>query len=181
MIRALCRCPYAFLAVAAAGLLGAAAGEDKAPEKREVALIRMTFDQFRARVATNAKAKFILVDAWATNCGPCKQNFPHLVAMHRKFAQAGLAVASVSFDDPEEPKDVAAAEEFLKEQKAVFTNVLLTEDGYEKFGVNAIPAVFLYGPDGKEIRRFTMDDPDNQFTYDQVEETVTKLLAGKGK
>ena len=39
--------------------------------------------------------------------------------------------------------------------------------------------MFLYGPDGKELRRFTMMDPDNQFTYDDVDEVVKAILDGK--
>ena len=72
--------------------------------------------------------------------------------------------------------------QFLQEQGATFTNVLLTEPdlgSFEKFDVNGIPAVFLYDPSGKEIRRFTMDDPNNQFTYDEVEEVVATLLKGE--
>ena len=45
--------------------------------------------------------------------------------------------------------------------------------------MSAIPAVFLFGPDGKEVKRFTMDDPNNQFTYEQVEKDVAALLDGK--
>ena len=69
-----------------------------------------------------------------------------------------------------------------REKKAVFTNVLLDEssgEGFEKLNINTIPAVFLYGPDGKEVKRFTMDDPDNQFTYADVEKVLGDLLGGK--
>jgi hypothetical protein len=102
--------------------------------------------------------------------------------MHEKFAPKGLAVISMSFDDPTAPKKFTAAETFLKEKNATFTNYLLDEGelgGFEKFEINAIPAVFLYGPDGKEMARFTLDDPNNQFTYDEVEAAVTALLDGK--
>ena len=61
----------------------------------------------------------------------------------------------------------------------MFTNYLLDEEagvGYEKLNINAIPAVFLFGPDGKELKRFTLDDPDKQFTYEQVEQAVQELL-----
>jgi len=108
--------------------------------------------------------------------------FPHVIEMHRKYADKGLAVASLSFDDPEKTRDVETAKAFLREKKATMTNYLLDEGegaGFEKFGVNSIPAVFLYGPDGKEVKRFTWDDPNNQFTYDQVEKTVAELLDGK--
>ena len=135
-----------------------------------------------ARIAANKKAKLTLVDAWATWCGPCKENFPHVVEMHQKYAGKGLAVVSLSMDDRDKPKQVDEALEFLKEKKAVFTNFLLDEDfgvGFEKLDVGAIPAVFLFGPDGKEVKRFTMDDTENQFTYEEVEKVVAALLDGK--
>ena len=123
-----------------------------------------------------------MVDAWSTTCGPCKENFPHVIEMHKKFAPKGLAVISLSLDDPTDKAAVAEAEKFLKEKKAVFTNVLLDEsfgDGFDKLNINAIPAVFIFGPDGKEVKRFTMDDPNNQFTYDEVEKAVATLLDAK--
>ena len=130
----------------------------------------------------NKKVKYTIVDAWSTTCGPCKENFPHVIEMHRKYASKGLAVISLSLDDPTDKAAVAEAEKFLKEKKAVCTNVLLDEsfgEGFEKLNIGAIPAVFLYGPDGKEVKRFTMDDPNNQFTYDEVEKAVVALLDAK--
>lgn len=159
-----------------------------APPKVEVAAVEgasklepIKFDEFLKRVA-NKNAKFTLVDVWASWCIPCKENFPHLVEMNTKFADKGLSVASLSFDDPAEPKQVKDAIEFLAAKKAVFPNYLLDEEqgvGYEKLNIGAIPAVFIYGPDGKEVKRYTMDDPNNQFTYEQVEKDVVTLLDGK--
>lgn len=146
-----------------------------------VELVPVTYDEMIARIAANKKAKLTLVDAWATWCGPCKENFPHVVEMHQKYSGKGLAVISLSLDDREKPKQVDEAREFLKEKKAVFTNFLLDEDfgdGFDKLNVNAIPAVFLFGPDGKEVKRFTLDDTENQFTYEEVEKAVAALLDG---
>jgi thiol-disulfide isomerase/thioredoxin len=147
-----------------------------------IMLESLKWTQLQERLASNKKAKFTLVDAWATTCAPCKENFPHLVEMHRKYANKGLAVISLSLDDPSDAKAITAAERFLIEKKAVFTNVLLDEnygDGFEKLDINAIPAVFIFGPDGKEVKRFTMDDPNHQFTYEQVEKEVVALLEGR--
>lgn len=145
------------------------------------ALEPLTWSEFQARLAAPpAGTKFTVVDAWATTCAPCKENFPHLVEMHRKYAARGLGVISLSLDDFEDAKALAAAEKFLREKRADFTNVVLKEEfgaGYDKLDVSAIPAVFLFGPDGKEVKRFTMDDPNDQFTYEQVEKEVAARLA----
>jgi thiol-disulfide isomerase/thioredoxin len=146
-----------------------------------VALRKLTYAQFKEAVA-NPKVKYTLVDVWATTCGPCKENFPHLVSMSRAYRDKGLACLSLTLDDREDTKAVADAEAFLKSQGATFTNVLLDEEfgaGYEQLNINAIPAVFVFGPDGKEVKRYTMDDPDAQFTYDEVERDIAALLEGK--
>jgi len=146
-----------------------------------VKLERLTWRQFQQRLA-NKGVKYTMVDAWSTTCGPCKENFPHVMAMHRKYGPKGLSVISLSLDDASDSAAVTEAERFLKEKKAVITNVLLDEsfgEGFEKLNINAIPAVFLFGPDGKEMKRFTMDDPNKQFTYDEVEKAVAALLTAK--
>lgn len=161
--------------------LKAFAGEATPAAAGAVALVPMSFEKYREAV-TKPDAKLTVVDAWATWCGPCKENFPHLVEMYKKYGKDGLNVVSLSMDDATDPASVKEAKEFLESQGATFTNVLLDAEageGFEKLAVNAIPAVFLYSPEGKEIRRFTMDDVDNQFTYEQVDQVVGLLLAGK--
>ena len=165
-----------------ASLPGGSHADDRAPTGT-IKLEPLKWSQFKERLAAKSGAKFTLVDVWATTCGPCKENFPHLVEMHQKYAGKGLAVISLTLDDPTDAKAVAEAEKFLREKKAVFTNVLLNEnygDGYDKLNINTIPAVFIFKPDGTELKRFTMDDPNHQFTYEQVEKEVVALLAETG-
>lgn len=150
-----------------------------------VAIMTTSIKDFQDRISHNKPGiKYTVLDGWATYCPPCKENFPHLVEMHEKFADQGLRVISVSFDDAESPDDIKKALAFLNEKKAAFENYVFSDgmaETYEFFDVNAIPAVFVYGADGKEVKRFTLDDPDNQFTYDEVEEYLKGLLAGKAK
>ena len=146
-----------------------------------VKLERLKWAGLQQRLA-NPHVKYTIVDAWSTTCGPCKENFPHVVEMNRKYAPKGLAVISLSLDDPTDEAAVTEAERFLKSNHAAFSNVLLDEElgeGFDKLNINAIPAVFIFGPDGKEVKRFTMDDPKNQFTYKDVEKYVAQLLASK--
>ena len=175
---------FSVVLMAGGGLLnpGSAARSDDGEAAGEVRLERLNWKQFQTRLSAGPKIKYTLVDAWSTTCGPCKENFPHVLEMHRKFAKKGLKVVSLSLDDPEDSAAVAEAEKFLKEKKSVITNVLLDEGsggGFEKLNINAIPAVFVYGPDGKEVKRFTMDDTRNQFTYDEVEKAISALLDAK--
>jgi thiol-disulfide isomerase/thioredoxin len=178
---------FTFLAatILTAGLaivcVGKTSSSDDISSADAVKLDRLTWKQLQERLVNN-KVKFTIVDAWSTTCGPCKENFAHVVEMHRKYASKGLAVISLSLDDPSDKAAVGEAEKFLKAEKAAFTNILLDEnfgDGFEKLHINAIPAVFVFGPDGKEVKRFTMDDPNNQFTYDEVDKAVVALLDGK--
>ena len=163
-------------------LFGPAVWMLRAEESASVKLESLNWPKFLERIAANKDAKLTIVDAWATTCGPCKKNFPHLVEMNHKYGKKGLAVVSLSLDDNSDKAALADAEKFLQEKKAVFTNILLDEDfgvGFEKLEIGAIPAVFLFGPGGKEIARFTMDDPNNQFTYEDVEKAIVALLDGK--
>ena len=180
----LLRIPYAVLRIAAWQFwsMGRPALSDETAPANDVKLERLNWKQFQERLAANKKIKYTIVDAWSTTCGPCKENFPHVVEMHRKYAKQGPGGHLALARRPERQGGGRRGREVLKDKKAAFTNVLLDEnfgEGFEKLKINAIPAVFVYGPDGKEVKRFTMDDPNNQFTYDEVEKAIVALLDSK--
>lgn len=148
----------------------------------------VSFEELKKEIAAG-DAKLTLVDCWATWCGPCKENFPHVLEMHEKFGDKGLKVASLSFDkgtgDADfDAKQVAAAHSFLGEiQAGGITNYVLDVenigDAFEAFDITTIPAVFVYDAEGNEVKRYTWDDPNNQFTYEQVEEEVSEMLGNE--
>jgi thiol-disulfide isomerase/thioredoxin len=171
---------FASIVLALIGLAAFASAGEK--DAAEVKLTPVKWKGYLDEVASHKKAKLVIVDAWATWCGPCMKNFPHLVEMHEKYADKGLVAVSLSLDEADAPKKVASATAFLKEKKAAFTNLILDErmdDAFEKLNIGAIPAVFLYTPDGKELKRFTLDDVDKLFTYEEVEAYVKDYLDGK--
>lgn len=90
--------------------------------------------------------KVLLVDFWATWCGPCREALPHMQRIAQHFAGQPLIVLSVSLD-----KDEAKWREFVAKnhmdweqyRDGDFTGALA-----QGFGVHAIPATFTIDPDG---------------------------------
>lgn len=120
--------------------------------------------------------KVVVLDVWASWCAPCRKEFPHLVELHQRYAKEGVVCMSVSLDEPKQHNDALT---FLKAKQAAFPNYLLDEGekGWDHLDLKGIPAVFVYDRQGKLARRFTGDDPDNQYTYADVEKFVQKLIA----
>jgi thiol-disulfide isomerase/thioredoxin len=123
--------------------------------------------------------KVVLVDFWATWCAPCIEQFPHTVALARKYRDRGLAVVSVSLN---EPVDLPQVQDFLTRHEAHFDNLLSNYPG----GVKAIRAFNLPGPvpcyrvydrSGVLRREFVVNPrAQRQFTPDDIEAAVAELL-----
>ena len=95
-------------------------------------------------VSDSLHAKVMLVDFWASWCGPCRQSFPWLRALHEQYGAKGLAIVAINLD-----KDRAAADEFLASHPAPF-RVAFDPAGKtaDAFAVTAMPSTFLIAADG---------------------------------
>jgi thiol-disulfide isomerase/thioredoxin len=122
------------------------------------------------------RGHIVVMDVWAQFCQPCRRQFPRLVKLSHDYAEQGVICVSVSVDDPEQ-RDLVL--KYLKAKKATITNFLLDEDPslwQDKWDITAIPAVFVYGVDGKIAAKFDHNEPQNDFSYDDVEDAVDELL-----
>ncbi len=95
------------------------------------------------------RGKYLLIDFWATWCGPCLAELPELKAIHDRFSvDERFAMLSLSLDADKEAPRTFAAEKGLRWTQGFLGNWI---DGgaQEAYRVEAIPSYFLIGPDGK--------------------------------
>lgn len=93
------------------------------------------------------KGKIVLVDFWASWCGPCKQSFPELQKLHDKCRDRGFTVLAINEDEEQ-----GAMQRFVDSRSVSFP--VVHDKGHElvkKVGVGAMPTSFLIGRDGKVI------------------------------
>ena len=90
--------------------------------------------------------KVVLIDFWATWCGPCREALPHIQKIAKKFEGQPLVVVSISLDrDDAKWRDFVAKNgmTWLQYRDGYFTGPIAT-----RFGVTAIPATFTIDSDG---------------------------------
>jgi thiol-disulfide isomerase/thioredoxin len=97
------------------------------------------------------KGKVVLVDFWATWCGPCRGELPNVIATYKKYHPQGFEVIGVSLDSD---KDKLTA--FLQKQDGMVWPQFFDGQGWQnalavKYGVESIPFTVLIGTDGKII------------------------------
>lgn len=98
------------------------------------------------------KGKYVLVDFWASWCGPCKREIPNILELHNKFSGDKFIVLGVNVSDKEDSFKKALIDEGI-----VYPQIFVPKDNKDNavnmYGIGSIPQIMVFGPDGTILKR----------------------------
>jgi peroxiredoxin len=149
-----------------------------APANTQIGKVALDFEQTSPEGKTvrlsDFRKKYVLLDFWASWCGPCRAENPNVVAVYNKYKDKGFTVLGVSLDAPGQKEAWVKAIENDKLSWAQATDLKGWENAAAKmYGVRSIPSNFLIDPAGKIIGK--------NLRGKELEDELEKIFKEQGK
>lgn len=118
------------------------------------------------------RGKYVYIDVWATWCGPCKAEIPHLIKLEQSLHGMKIQFVSISVD---KQKDRSAWEKYVREKDLKGIQLIVNKDNdndfIRKLNVYSIPRFILIDPDGKIVDANALRPSDKK-----LKEQLERLL-----
>ncbi len=148
----------ALLVMASAATAHALVPQQQDKEAAKTTAAKSTFADFEGQDSAGrtvklsdyvGRGKYVLVDFWASWCGPCRKETPVIAQAYEKYKDKGLEVLGIFVAD--KPENLGKA---VKELNITWPQMIDTNNAAGKlYGVRGIPHIVLFGPDGKIVAR----------------------------
>lgn len=116
------------------------------------------------------RGKVVLINFWATWCGPCRAEMPSLNNLYSALKEKGIVVVAISTDTSEKP-----VRSFMSDKKISFP-VLMDKDkevSFDLYGVTGIPVTFVLDRNGIVIEKIM---GEREWDAPAMKENITRIL-----
>jgi len=104
------------------------------------------------------KGNVIMVNFWATWCGPCKREIPDFVELQKTYGGKGLKIVGIALDDPSE------VNAFVKNERLNYDVLIGTDEVAMRYGnIRSIPTTFLVDREGKIVSSYVGLQPKEKW------------------
>src|SRR5208283_318169 len=119
------------------------------------------------------KGHIVILNFWATWCGPCKAEMPSLNNLYLEFKNRGLVVLAISVDPTEKP-----VLSFISEKKLALPVLMdkSKEVYFDSYAVMGLPATFIIDKNGVLIEKIM---GEQEWDSPKIKEKILKLLTGR--
>lgn len=105
------------------------------------------------RRLSDLRGKVVLIDFWASWCGPCRMENPNVVRLYKQYHNMGFEIFSVSLDKSHDAWVKAIKDDHLDWPNHVSDLKYWSSAAGRLYGISSIPSTVLVGPDGKVLAR----------------------------
>jgi thiol-disulfide isomerase/thioredoxin len=126
----------------------------------EVSNIEMTTLEGKSVRLSDYKGKVVILNLWATWCGPCRREIPDFIEIQEDYKGRGVEVLGVTSED--ERNTAASVKEFVKDFKINYTVVWVDMNGWAALlePRNSIPQTYVIDQNGQLLQRFVGYSPE---------------------
>ncbi|HEX5324611.1 MAG TPA: TlpA disulfide reductase family protein [Capsulimonadaceae bacterium] len=128
----------------------------------------MTSDGQKVTLSEAVKKGPVILDFWASWCGPCRMEMPELQTVYKKYQARGVQLYGVNSDD-----QAPAINEFLKDNHVVYPTLVDSDHHtHNVYGVNSIPLVLIVDGDMRVVAGSDGYDPDTKVDLSRTLDNV---------